>query len=209
LLILSLAISPAAKAQSTAVLRGSVIDPSGAAVVHAKVLVKNQATRLEWNNESDSDGLFVVPALPPGIYTITVTAEGFQTAIVSNLTLEVSTTVTQTIQLRVGKISQEVTITAETPVIDTSTVTIGQVVDQKTVQEIPLNGRHFLDLGFLTAGSVTAPRMVSFPNPFVARALSRSIPPVSAKTRSTSWSTESTSTIWCRISSFFSPPSTR
>jgi hypothetical protein len=75
----------------------------------------------------------VVPALPPGIYTITVTAEGFQTAIVSNLTLEVSTTVTQTIQLRVGKISQEVTITAETPVIDTSSVTIGQVVDQKTV----------------------------------------------------------------------------
>ena len=49
------------------------------------------------------------------------------------------------------------TITAETPVIDNTTVTIGQVVDQKTVQEIPLNGRHFLDLGFLTAGSVTAP----------------------------------------------------
>jgi hypothetical protein len=157
LIALSFALCPLASAQSTAVLRGSVIDPSGAAVVHAKVVVRNQATGAEWNNESDSDGLFVVPALPPGTYAITVSAEGFQTAIVSNLVLDVSTTVTQTIQLQVGKLSQQVTITAESPVIDNSTVTIGQVVDQKTVQEIPLNGRHFLDLGFLTAGSVTAP----------------------------------------------------
>jgi hypothetical protein len=143
LIALLVALSPIAKAQSTAVLRGSVIDPSGAAVAHAKVVVGNQATGAEWKTESDSDGLFVVPALPPGTYAITVSAEGFQTAIVSNLVLDVSTTVTQTIQLRVGKLSQQ--------------VTIGQVVDQKTVQEIPLNGRHFLDLGFLTAGSVTAP----------------------------------------------------
>ena len=157
LIALPVALSPVASAQSTAVLRGSVIDPSGAAVAHAKVVVGNQATGAEWKTESDSDGLFVVPALPPGTYSITVSAEGFQTSIVSNLVLEVSTTVTQTVQLRVGKLSQQVTITAETPVIDNSTVTIGQVVDQKTVQEIPLNGRHFLDLGFLTAGSVTAP----------------------------------------------------
>jgi hypothetical protein len=157
LIALSVALCPAASAQSTAVLRGSVLDPSGAAVVHAKVVVQNQATGEKWDTQSDSDGLFVVPALPPGSYAITVSAEGFQTAIVSNLVLEVSTTVTQTIQLQVGKMSQQVTITAETPVIDNSTVTIGQVVDQKTVQEIPLNGRHFLDLGFLTAGSVTAP----------------------------------------------------
>ena len=157
LLALWVGVCPAAKAQSTGVLRGSVIDPSGAAVAHAKVIVRNQGNGFEWNGESDSDGLFVAAALPPGIYTITVTAEGFQTAIVSNLAVEVSTTVAQTIQLKVGKISQQVTITAETPVIDNTTVTIGQVVDQKTVQEIPLNGRHFLDLGFLTAGSVTAP----------------------------------------------------
>ena len=93
LLAIWVGVCPAAKAQSTAVLRGSVIDPSGAAVVHAKVVVRNQGNGLEWHNESDSDGLFVVAALPPGTYTITVTAEGFQTAIVSNLTLEVSTTV--------------------------------------------------------------------------------------------------------------------
>src|SRR5579862_9729994 len=120
LLALWIGICPAARAQSTAVLRGSVIDPSGAAVVHAKVVVRNQATGAEWNNESDSDGLFVVPALPPGTYAITVSAEGFQTAIVSNLVLDVSTTVTQTIQLQVGKLSQQVTITAESPVIDNS-----------------------------------------------------------------------------------------
>jgi Carboxypeptidase regulatory-like domain len=134
LLMLWVALCPVANAQSTAVLRGSVIDPSGAAIAHAKVAVRNQGTGVEWNNESDSDGLFAVPALPPGKYAITVSAEGFQTAVISNLVLDVSTTVTQTIQLKVGKVSQEVTITAETPVIDDSTVTIGQVVDQKTVR---------------------------------------------------------------------------
>src|ERR1700721_3974483 len=78
LLALWVALSPIAKAQSTAVLRGSVIDPSGAAVVHAKVVVRNQATGAEWNNESDSDGLFVLPALPPAPYAITVGREGFR-----------------------------------------------------------------------------------------------------------------------------------
>ena len=150
-------LSPAAVAQSTAVLRGTVTDATGAAVPGAQVVVQNQNTGADRNSVTDDAGLYLVPALPPGKYQITVTKENFQTAVLSDLVLQVSTTVTQNIQLAVGKVSQQVTITAETPVIDNSTVTIGQVVDQKTVQEIPLNGRHFLDLGFLTAGSVTAP----------------------------------------------------
>ncbi|MGA8145665.1 MAG: carboxypeptidase regulatory-like domain-containing protein [Candidatus Acidiferrales bacterium] len=157
LLALCFALSPIAQAQSTAVLRGTVTDATGAGVPDAKVVVKNQGSGVEWNSQTDEAGLYAVPALPPGNYQITVTKEAFQTAILNDLILQVSTTFTQNIQLQVGKISQQVTITAETPAIDNSTVTIGQVVDQKTVQEIPLNGRHFLDLGFLTAGSVTAP----------------------------------------------------
>lgn len=146
-----------ARAQSTATLRGTVTDATGAAVPTSKVVVKNQATGVEWNTQTDDAGLYLVSSLPPGPYQITVSKQSFKTVAVSNLILDVSTTVTQNVALQLGEMTSQVTIIAETPVIDNSTITIGQVVDQKTVQEIPLNGRHFLDLGFLTAGSVTAP----------------------------------------------------
>jgi hypothetical protein len=146
-----------AQAQSTGRIRGTVLDASGAGVPVSKVVVRNQSTGVEWTTQSDDAGLYLVPSLPPGTYQITVSKQNFQTAVISNLVLDVSTTVTQDIPLQVGQMSSQITITAEAPAIDNSTITIGQVVDQKTVQEIPLNGRHFLDLGFLTAGSVTAP----------------------------------------------------
>ena len=146
-----------AQAQSTATLRGTVVDASGAGVPVSRVVVRNQTTGIEWTTQSDDAGLYLVPSLPPGTYQITASKQNFQTAVISNLVLDVSTTVTRDIPLQVGQMSSQITITAEAPAIDNSTITIGQVVDQKTVQEIPLNGRHFLDLGFLTAGSVTAP----------------------------------------------------
>src|SRR6185369_10695829 len=77
---------------------------------------------------------------------------------VNKLTLEISQTITQNFQLKVGTVTQEISITGEVPVVETSTMTVGQVVDQRTVQEIPLNGRHFVDLGLLIAGSVTPPQ---------------------------------------------------
>jgi hypothetical protein len=147
-----------AHAQSTAVLKGTIMDAAGAAVPHAKVVVKNQATGVEWHTESDGTGSYQVPSLPIGNYQITATATGFETAIVSNITLETATTVAQNVQMKVGEVSEKVTVMVETPVIDSSTITMGQVIDQKTTQEIPLNGRHFVDLSLLTPGTVTPPQ---------------------------------------------------
>jgi Carboxypeptidase regulatory-like domain/TonB dependent receptor len=147
-----------AMAQSTAVLKGSITDPTGAAVVQAKVVVRNQATGVEWNTEADSAGSYLVPSLPIGKYEITVTATGFRRAIMQNIILDAATTVTQNVQLTVGQVDQQVLVTVETPVIDASTITMGQVIDQKTTQEIPLNGRHFVDLSLLTPGTVTPPQ---------------------------------------------------
>ena len=157
IVVLSAVLGSNVFGQSTAVLKGTVTDATGAAVPHAKVVTKNQATGAEWNTESDSAGSYLVPSLPIGNYKITVTVVGFESAIIQNITLEAATTVTQNVQLQVGQVDQKVIVTVETPVIDASTITMGQVIDQKTTQEIPLNGRHFVDLSLLTPTTVTPP----------------------------------------------------
>ena len=158
MIVLSAFLGGNALAQSTAVLKGTVTDATGAAVPHAKVVAKNQATGVEWNTESDGAGSYLVPSLPIGNYELTVTAAGFQRAIMQNITLDAATTISQNVQLQVGQVDQKVVVTVETPVIDSSTITMGQVIDQKTTQEIPLNGRHFVDLSLLTPGTVTPPQ---------------------------------------------------
>jgi len=99
----------------------------------------------------------VFPSLPIGVYEVKVSATGFETSVVRNITLNAASTVTQDTKLQIGEVSQMVTITTETPVIDANTISMGQVIDQKTTQEIPLNGRHFVDLSLLTPGTVTPP----------------------------------------------------
>src|SRR6202041_3277177 len=157
LFILSLSLCPPAHAQSTALLNGTVSDASGAAVPAAKVILRNVATSEEWDTQTNSAGLYVFPSVPPGIYRITVTQAGFQTLVVTDLRLDVATSVTKDLQLKVGSVSQQMEVTSEAPVIETSTTGVGQVINSKTVQEIPLNGRHFVDLNLLTPGTVTPP----------------------------------------------------
>jgi len=157
LFILSISLCPATHAQSTAQLNGTVSDASGAAVPSAKVVLRNVATSEEWNAQTNSAGLYVFPSLPPGNYQITVTQTGFQTLVVGDLALDVATSVTKDLHLTVGSVSQQIQVTTEAPLIETSTTGVGQVINSKTVQEIPLNGRHFVDLNLLTPGTVTPP----------------------------------------------------
>ncbi|HZS07746.1 MAG TPA: TonB-dependent receptor [Blastocatellia bacterium] len=147
-----------ALAQSTSTIQGAVTDPSGAIVSGAKVTVRNQGTGVERVTQTDSDGNYQVAALPPGVYRVEVQASGFQTQAATDLTLEVGRTVTQNLQLKVGGVGETVSVIAESAVIENTTTTVGQVINQRTVQEIPLNGRHFVDLGLLIPGSVTPPQ---------------------------------------------------
>ena len=145
-------------AQSTASLQGAVVDQLGAVVPNAKIIIRNQATGLERATETDSTGHYQIIALPVGSYRIEVQARGWQTQVVNNLTLEVSQTTVQDFKLTAGEITQEVTVNSIGPVIESTTITVGQVINQRTVQEIPLNGRHFVELGLLIPGSVTSPQ---------------------------------------------------
>jgi len=152
-------------AQSSASLGGTVADSSGGAVPNAKVVATNQATGVESATQTDTAGAYLFPSLSIGIYRIHVTAPSFQTAAISNLKLDVATAVTQNIQLKVGQTSEMIEIYAEAGLVDTTTTSMSQVIDDKTVQEIPLNGRHFTDLSLLTPGTVTPPQngFLSFP----------------------------------------------
>src|ERR1700740_1112759 len=103
--LVSLAVGSVALPQSTAVLKGTVTDALGAAIPHAKVVVKNQVTGVEWNTESDNVGSYLVPALPIGPYQISISATGFETSVAHNVTLNAATTVTQNVQLQIGQVS--------------------------------------------------------------------------------------------------------
>ena len=149
---------PAAWCQSTSTIRGTVTDSSGAVVPNAKVTIHNQATSEERITQTDNSGNYVAPSLPVGTYRITAQAPGMQTAVASNLVLEVARTVEQDFKLKVADVSQTIEINAAAQVIEGTTVGVGQVVNQNTVQQIPLNGRHFVDMGLLVAGSVTPPQ---------------------------------------------------
>jgi hypothetical protein len=145
-------------AQSTATLQGSVKDQSGAVVSGAKVTVRDLATRFERMVQTGNNGNYQAAALPPGVYQVEARAQGFAPQVIDNLTLEVSQIAVQNFQLKIGDVTQRVIVPAETQVVETSTITVGQVINGRTVQEIPLNGRHFVDLGLLIPGSVVPPQ---------------------------------------------------
>ena len=146
-----------AYAQSTATIQGTVTDATGAVVPNATVTVTNQATGEERTLQTDAAGIYVAPSLPVGTYRVGVKAAGMQTMVAGSLPLEVGTTVRQDFSLKVAATSETIEITATPPVVEGSTVSVGSVVNQATVQEIPLNGRHFVDLTLLIPGTVTPP----------------------------------------------------
>jgi hypothetical protein len=155
---LCLLLSVTASAQSTATLQGTITDQQGAVVPNAKVIAHNNATGLERTAQTDADGNYQIASLPPGVYRIEVQAQGFQGQSVGELNVDVARTVVQNFQLGIGQVTQSVTVTSDAPVVETATTSVGTVINQRTVQEIPLNGRHFVDLGLLLPGSVTPPQ---------------------------------------------------
>ncbi|HEY6804229.1 MAG TPA: carboxypeptidase regulatory-like domain-containing protein [Pyrinomonadaceae bacterium] len=157
-LAVGLLVSVSAFGQSTATVQGSITDSKGAVVPSATVVLRNKATSNERTTQSDSNGNYQVAALPVGIYAIEVRASGFKTQVADQVSIEVAQTVVQNFQMEIGAISEQVLVTSDAPVIETATTSVGTVINQRTVQEIPLNGRHFVDLGLLIPGSVTPPQ---------------------------------------------------
>jgi hypothetical protein len=149
-----LSLSVVAFAQ-TAQFSGRVTDPSQALVRDAEVRVVNQATGVERQVKTNEDGVYAVPFVVPGTYQIFVQANGFSTAVSEALTVTVGQALVFDVQLKVGSSTQEVRVDAGSQMIDTTDASVGTVVDQKFVANMPLNGRSFQDLISMTPGVVT------------------------------------------------------
>jgi len=145
-------------AQVTASVKGTVTDATGATVAGAKVIIKSAALGIERTTETNTEGEYEVPALPPGSYEVQVQKPGFGTQVAKDVVLQVSQNTLQNFSLTVAVSSVVVTVESTVPVIDSTTMTVGQVIDKNVVQEIPLNGRHFVDLALLVPGTVTPPQ---------------------------------------------------
>jgi hypothetical protein len=155
---LLLAVALTAYAQSTASIEGRVVDQNGAVIAGVTITATNSAIAVERVTTSDGSGRYQLPALPVGNYTVAARATGFKQQIAGNLSLEVGRRVSQDFQLEVGEVSEQVSVSPANAGIDRSSVSVGHVIDRRTVQEIPVNGRYFLDLGLLVPGSVTPPQ---------------------------------------------------
>jgi len=132
---------------------GTVTDPSAAAVSSAKVSIKNIATGVERSVPTNDDGLFVAPNLVPGSYEIQVTAKGFSSTLVSQVVLTVGERREINVTLKIGQASDEVTVEgSQISDIQLASSAVGNVVDSRTVVDLPLNGRDWTSLAQLEPG---------------------------------------------------------
>jgi hypothetical protein len=138
---------------SRGTILGHVKDSTGAAVQNAAVTVRNVSTGVSNHFTSNSAGDFVFVDLIPGTYDLTVDGKGFKIEHASGLILEVDQTLRQDFTLTVGNVHEEVTVSADTQMVQTDNTTTGNVLDQRTIEELPSSGRDFTNLLNLNAGA--------------------------------------------------------
>lgn len=140
---------------STGSITGTVFDPSGAVIAGAQVRLTGAETGdLVRTLTTDGAGNFSAPLLRPLSYSIEVSAAGFKTMKRSGVVLRVDDSLSLRLTLETGAVSESVTITASAELLEAKSNTVGQVVDERTMQQLPLNGRNYLQLGSLSAGAV-------------------------------------------------------
>src|SRR6266516_4637639 len=147
LLVFATALVPATFAQTgTSNITGTVRDTTGAVVPGATVTATNEATGVTSTEVTTDSGLYAFSSLPVGAYTITVEKQGFKTLQKTNNRLEVGTPLAADIALEMGQVSETVSVQAGAEQLQTSNATIGNVIEQKAIEALPLNGRNPLTL---------------------------------------------------------------
>jgi hypothetical protein len=139
---------------TTASLNGVVNDSSGAAVPGAKVSIRNTETGVQLSTVTGDSGLYVFPRVPVGSYTLNIERAGFSTYVQEGITLAVNQSATQNVALQVGRVAENVVVSANVELVTTGTATVGQLIDEKQVVELPLNGRRAQTLLYLAPGTV-------------------------------------------------------
>lgn len=155
-----LILAPVALAQSTATISGFVRDPAGAALPGASVTALMTEQNSSRTTTANGSGFYNFPALLPGNYTLTFTAQGFNKEVHSGVTLTVSQNATVDAQLVVGAVTTKVSVIGTAPLVDTTSNTLSGLVDDRRIVDLPLNGRNVMSLAELLPGvtNVSAPQ---------------------------------------------------
>jgi len=154
LLYAAVLLLPAAlRSQSfTASLVGDVTDASGAAIPNVAIFATNVATNQKIETRSDTIGRYVLSPLQPGVYTLEASTAGFKRFVQTSLNLAVGQQARLDIALTVGEVTENVTVEASATTIETSTSTLGKVVSNRAIIDLPLNSRNIYSLIYLTPG---------------------------------------------------------
>ncbi|MCI0423032.1 MAG: TonB-dependent receptor, partial [Acidobacteria bacterium] len=153
LVLLCLAVANLSGQTTRGTILGTVSDQTGAVMPGVKITVTQLETGLSRTVETNADGYYVVPSLLPGKYSIQAEKEGFQTKAIKPIELNVDTRVQVNVTLEVGSVQGMVTVTTEGSLVEASSASLGQVIREKTIVDLPLNGRNFLQLALLSAGA--------------------------------------------------------
>ena len=145
---------PATAQFTTARLSGTVVDSSGAALPGATVSVQQVTTGYKQTATSGPSGEYLFPSLPVGAYELTVQMPNFKAYVQKGIVLTVGQAATQNVTLSVGAVSQQVTAQANSSMVTTQSAAVGQLVNQKSIVTLPLNGRETQQLVFLIPGAV-------------------------------------------------------
>src|ERR1700726_209896 len=154
ILVLAFPINAGAQKDAGSIV-GSVKDASGALVSQAAVTVTDVERGSNFSKKTNDAGEYVAGPLRVGRYTVTVEHPGFKKAVSEPVNLDVQQRIALNVTLQVGRITEAIQVSGVTPLLETETSELGQVVDNKRVANLPLNGRNFAQLALLTAG--TAP----------------------------------------------------
>jgi hypothetical protein len=147
---------------STGSIRGTITDPSQAAVPSAKVTATDVDRGVDYSTTTDAAGRYIFPGLPPARYTLTVEAPGFQKTSEAAFSLEVQQQATVNVALSVGTTSTSVEVTGSAPLLNLTSATLGQVIENRLIDTTPNNGRNPLSLVLLAPGIVGSTGGVSF-----------------------------------------------
>ena len=143
------------QAGATGTILGTVTDSTGAIIPNVKVTVTNTATNSAFHTVTSSAGDYTAPSLNPGTYTVSAESKGFQKSVTTGFTLAVDQKVRIDLALKPGAVTDTVEVTAQAVTLDTDSAALSQLVSQQQVEELPLNGRNFMQLLLVGAGAVT------------------------------------------------------
>src|SRR5262245_59463930 len=144
--LLALALPGSLLAQTFGEITGEIRDSSGAVVTDAGVTVTNRATNVTRTSATNESGVYSFPSLPPGLYELRVEKQGFRTATRGDIELQVQQSARIDITLALGQVSEVVEVTGSAVALTTENATVGTVIENKRIVDLPLNGRNFLQL---------------------------------------------------------------